>query len=275
MPFPTDKSVKLNPLSNSYENNEIEKEFKQIFIALFSKIEGNYFDASVMANPQLGSLFLAKKMLAYNGLSVLNSSATEDELKYILKMWLGRNSAKRGLELVRSYLQVLYPNSVEINQLMQDINSPYTQNTFYATDLNKNDIDKYLTSRVEFNLDNANTENIQSYLARVFTDILPARIVPVFKTFGNFDVIAGTIETLAPNIERKIRDINALVINELNPFMLFYEHDTLPAYSLINGLIIYNNVVLDAIDTGRLILDGSWTIKNIGQLPDFTLTVSN
>jgi len=57
--------------------------------------------------------------------------------------------------------------------------------------------------------------------------------------------------------------------------MLFYEHDTLPAYSLINGLIIYNNVVLDAIDTGRLILDGSWTIKNIGQLPDFTLTVSN
>jgi len=145
-------SVKLNPLSNSYENNEIEKEFKQIFIALFSKIEGNYFDASVMANPQLGSLFLAKKMLAYNGLSVLNSSATEDELKYILKMWLGRNSAKRGLELVRSYLQVLYPNS---------------ENTFYATDLNKNDIDKYLTSRVEFNLDNANTENIQSYLALI------------------------------------------------------------------------------------------------------------
>jgi len=302
MPFPIDKSVVLSPLINSFENNQIESEFKAMFMALFSKLSSQYFDATVQATPQLGSSSLVKNMLAYNGLSVLNSSMSEDELKYILKMWLGNNSARRGLTLIKSYLQVLYPNSIEINQLMQLNNLDYGTGNIYATDRNIHDTDKFLTSRVEFNLENASIENIQSNLSRLFNDILPAKFVPVFKVFGSFEVIVGEVEVLALDIYLTIKDINPLILSEINPFNLLHETVDFPAYSLsefnrklivdgfwfisdINSIsllsdtnngkkvIIDNHTVLDVMDTGRLVLDDNWTISENIRTPDFSMVV--
>jgi len=114
----------LKPLVNSWEDNGFERDIKQVFIDLFENyIRRQERDANVYGVPHLGSFNLVSRHVERDGLALLNNS-DEPAMRYLFKAWKARNP-KNGLHFLRTYLQLLWPNSWELDQQWQDKNEPY------------------------------------------------------------------------------------------------------------------------------------------------------
>jgi len=260
----------LNELSNSFTENNIETDLKQLFLFIFDLfLSSKTSNVLVSANPQLGSVDFVKRYMSFYGITLVNSTLLEDDFKYILKSWTGKNNKVRGLGFLRTYLQVAYPNQVIINQLTQSKAVEYPLKTYYLNDT-IDDNDKFLTSRVEFDLNNIVDFLSEKSIKNIIGSILPARFVPVFKSWRDITVDMFKVETLALDVSYKVSVNSTLKISELNPFRLLSESNLIPKYRLFNGVIIDSGQLLTVSKAGRLLLNGDWKIPS-HKKPQFTL----
>lgn len=114
----------LAPLKKSWEWNAFEHDVKEVFIDLFEEyLRKQEREANVYGMPHLGSFELVSRHVERDGLSLLNNE-DEPAMRYLFKAWKSRNP-KRGLHFLRTYLQLLWPDSWEVDQQWQDKNEPY------------------------------------------------------------------------------------------------------------------------------------------------------
>lgn len=159
----------LKPLQASHEDNGLEADLKRILIDLYdANIRALDDEINVYGMPHLGPFGLIERLVTADGL-VLIRQGDEAGLRYLWKAWRHLNP-ERGLHFLRTYLQVLWPDAAEVNQLWQKKSEPYPNalktdgELTYSTD---SPDDYFLTSRILVDLD---------------TDIIPDRIIKALRS---------------------------------------------------------------------------------------------
>lgn len=162
------------PLALSHEADDLETELKQLFMEMFeTHIRADERYVNVLGMPQHGPRELIEDSLANDGLSIYRGADVASGAgSYLLRAWRSHNP-KRGLHLLKTYLQLLWPNVWKAEQMWQDKAEPYPT-ALAPTDEGNH----FLTSRVNVALPSRVTSGgdlnaIQSGLRAS----LPARIV--------------------------------------------------------------------------------------------------
>ena len=217
------------PLQNSFAENQIEQELKGLFFDLFGTVSSQTFDASVMGAAHLGSFELVRQMVNHDGLILMPGDREEAATRYLYRAWRSGDIQKRGLHFLRTYLQMLFPNACEVNQLWHSEEYPYPSALFSEQPVaawwlhqvgepglkldgswglgrrieGVEESRKYrragmsgmwLTSRVEISLDLGIEVQSVSRLLQIIRSVIPARLVPAFVFWLNtvIDVRART-----------------------------------------------------------------------------------
>ena len=116
----------LLPLYYSAEDDVVERELKYMLMSLFEGIvrPGERY-VNAMGMPQHGPRELVDASLAADGLSIYRGARdAHDSGAYLLRAWRARNP-KRGTHLLKTYLQLFWPNAWEVHQMWQDKSLPY------------------------------------------------------------------------------------------------------------------------------------------------------
>lgn len=115
----------LEPLVKQQEYDQLESEWRQIFITVFEQtLAPKMRDLLTYGSPHLGSLDVMKQFTTYEGLSSLRSDVYNYRLSYLLKAWRAKNP-KRGFHFLHTFLQMLYPNNFNVLQMWQQTDQPY------------------------------------------------------------------------------------------------------------------------------------------------------
>ena len=134
--------VRLDPLSKSHRDDQLEDDIYKVFQSIFEKYIRPYErDLNVHAVPHLGSFDLVSRSVEKDGLSLINNDE-ESVMRYLYKAWKARNP-KRGLSFVKLYLRLLFGGNADIYQMWQRKGLPYPE---YL--IESDDGDSFLTSRV-------------------------------------------------------------------------------------------------------------------------------
>lgn len=185
----------LIPLESSFAVNEQEKELKDLFIAVFrAYLSSQAHDVNVSGCAHLGSFDSIKKTINADGLTILQGDREEYATRYLYRAWQARDTNGRGMHFLRTYLQLLFPNTCQVAQLWQAKNKPYPQDLHSVLEMDSEgnywepDPENYwLTSRVEIALDLTVTTRSILTLTNIFRSILPARLVPQFRFWLRFE----------------------------------------------------------------------------------------
>lgn len=212
---------RLSPLEGSFAENEVEADLKKLFLDLFgANLAGDSFDANVLGAAHLGSLDLVRKAVNTDGLVLLQGDREEAATRYLYRAWKSGDVQGRGLHFLRTYLQMLFPNECEVEQLWHDKESPYptalytTKPSFAwwlhqvgepgvkldgtwglgrriegADESRANRVvdtsGMFLTSRIMISLGfDVNTQSVAK-LIQIIRDVIPARLLPVFRFWLN------------------------------------------------------------------------------------------
>ncbi len=143
----------LAPLVNSCEADSVEAELKELFIHLFEQElrSGERF-INTLGMPHLGTSDQVEQSLALDGLSIYRGAAAAGGAgAYLLRCWRAHNP-RRGLALLKTYLQLLWPNVWTATQMWQDKSVPYPDGLAAEDGGNH-----FLTSRVHVSLPSRST----------------------------------------------------------------------------------------------------------------------
>ncbi len=120
----------LAPLEHSGSSNEFEEQFRLFVLDMFSELlSTSVFDANVLGAPHLGSFDLVRREVNSDGLVLLQGDREESSTRYVYRTWRARNGQGRGLHFLRSYLQLLFPNVWEIEQVWCSTDDAYPEST--------------------------------------------------------------------------------------------------------------------------------------------------
>lgn len=164
----------LAPLRHSAEFDEIERDLKAIFIAVFEeKIRPRERELNLYGMPHLGGITLLEQFLKLDGLAAVRRDVRQ--IRFLMRVWRGRN-AKRGLRFLRSYLQIIFPNEWAVYQLWH----PQGSIAHYPRDctLDTGLLDHVLTSRVRVGIHVAvaSAADVQM-TGRALRSVLAARLL--------------------------------------------------------------------------------------------------
>lgn len=162
------------PLVGSHEADDLERELKGLFIYLFETlIRSDERYANVLGMPHHGPRELIEASLAADGLSIYRGAeAASGAGAYLLRAWRAHNP-KRGLALLKTYLQLLWPNVWKADQMWQDKDEDYPTALVPADGGNH-----FLTSRVNVALPARVTSGGDLYSIQAgLRASLPARMV--------------------------------------------------------------------------------------------------
>lgn len=220
--FPNAQLPKLFPLDASHAANELEAELKALTLELFEKLCAKQaFDANVTGMAHLSSFDQVRRLVNQDGLALLPGASEEAATRYLYRAWKSRGENGRGLHFLRTYLQMLFPNQCEVEQLWHDKSLPYSTAAFAnapvfswwlnylgkpglkidgtwqvgqripeaaeETHSRTPDVSgMFLTSRIlitlGFDVETTNT----SRLLHIIRQVIPARFVPLFKFWLRF-----------------------------------------------------------------------------------------
>lgn len=162
----------LQPLVNSHEADQVEAELKALFIRLFEQhIRPSERRVFTLGAPHLGPFDQVEQAVKAEGLALIRQGEPE-AMRTIFKAWRGLNP-KRGLHMLRLYLQLMWPNSWTMNQMWQLKTGTYP-NELSPTDGGNH----FLTSRVAVKI-NANITDGADVAAVLpaMRSVLPARLL--------------------------------------------------------------------------------------------------
>jgi len=172
----------LAPLAASFTENPVEDDLKWLFIDLFIEhLADDTFDANVLGAAHLGSFELVRRAINSDGLVLIQGDREAPATRYLYRAWNARNNEGRGLHFLRTYLQMLYPGQWDVEQLVQEKNTPYPTALSPATGSKTDWEHVYLTSRIRIYLDYGARAHAISRLANIIQKTIPARLVPEFK----------------------------------------------------------------------------------------------
>jgi hypothetical protein len=181
----------LTALERSHSVNDVEKQLKQLFIAIFDDLLLDKFtDASYLGAPTHASFEQLKISAAFSGLEHITTGLTKVQLQHLYKIWSTRNQ-DRGFYFFNAILQAFFPNRFTIAQVWHSKALTYPSNPLPA-----NDPDAFLTSRINITIFDLDGNIIDSpKLRRMATHILPARIVPIFVVNTSLDELPNNGKT--------------------------------------------------------------------------------
>lgn len=183
----------LIPLRLSHEADAVEADLKQMVIDLFGQsLRPTERAVNVYGMPHLGPFDLIERIVNSDGLGLYRR---EDEaaMRYLFKAWRARNP-RRGLTFLRTYLQLLWPNEHECEQLWQSKADPYPTNLVSRDEIAaaNPDATHYLTCRVRVAINEL--DEVGEGLRRVLPSlhaVVPARFVLLISVNRDFESIGA------------------------------------------------------------------------------------
>lgn len=176
------KLPELTPLKNSFAVDAVEEQLRDMFIKVFDTyIASDFHDINVLGAAHLGSLDLVRRVINFDGLVLISNNREEPNTRRLYRAWKAGALQGRGLHFLRAYLQLLFPNSWTISQMMQVKALPYPT-ALYPSENFVNDPTMFLTSRIQIAVaaDNENAGSIGK-IAGIIKDVIPARMLPEIR----------------------------------------------------------------------------------------------
>lgn len=174
-PVTAQDSPDLAPLRASHEADQVEAELKALFMEMLAEfVRPAERVVNTAGTPHLGPFSQIERAVKNEGLA-LYRRPDESAMRYLFRAWRARNP-KRGLHMLRTYLQLLWPNGWTVEQLHQLKAADYPEALSQTPAA-----DKFLTSRVRVAIESPNTTG-DDVLAAVpaLRSVVPARIVLMF-----------------------------------------------------------------------------------------------
>ena len=185
MDFPNAQLPSLIPLKNSsaQSNIDTENELRNLFVQLFNDfLSSDTFDANVLGMMHLGSLDLVRKAVNKDGLVLLAGTREETATRYLYRAWQSKNNQGRGLHFLRTYLQLLFPNASQVEQMAQDKDYPYPTKLIPLTVANSG---YYSTSRIRVLIDHQKVTTQQlERMTPILRSVIAARLLLEIGTFS-------------------------------------------------------------------------------------------
>lgn len=166
----------LIPLQRSAEYDEIEAEFKALFISLYKKrIDAQVMEANTLGMPHLGPDSFISRGLNNDGLALLNETAT-DKTRMLFMGWRYLNP-QRGTNFLRFYLRALFGDVFTIDQLWCRKDGIYPVDVMSETEIQVAGLelaDFFLTSRLRVDIE---TEIVPERILKAARSAIAARFV--------------------------------------------------------------------------------------------------
>jgi hypothetical protein len=144
--------ARLYPLRQSAEGRTVESELKALFIHLYEqRLLEKADDLNVYGAAHLGSFALVERFVKADCLALLRNN-DDGAMRYLYRAWRARNHG-RGLHFLRTYLQLLWPDAWELDQLWQDKDQAYPTALIPAPAPNVAPPNHYLTSRLRVGIE--------------------------------------------------------------------------------------------------------------------------
>lgn len=194
----------LAPLANSHEADAIEAAVKSIFMEVFEELLREKFNrVNLYGMAHRADDETVERFSKQDGIAIYRANS-EAFLRELYRAWRGQNP-RRGLEFLKLYLQLIFPNQWECHQMWQRTLGTYP----YALLEDELPGASFLTSRVAVSIDSPSisesillqkiTPALRSVIAAKFVLLIRAtnqftgQLVIGSKAFsGNAAVYSGT-----------------------------------------------------------------------------------
>jgi len=198
--FPESKLPELAPLKESFTVDKSEEELKALFLDVFGQtLAAPLFDLNVTGMAVCGSFDLVRRFINTDGLVLPRGDGEEVNTRHIFRAWNARELQGRGLQFLKTYLQVLFPNQIAVRQQWQVKDRPYPTALFTEDDWLIRPIDPetmFLTSRIQIAIDLTIANKILTTFIPVIRSVVPARFVPTIQYNLTADIGPLTYELL-------------------------------------------------------------------------------
>lgn len=159
----------LKPLQLSAEYDNLEAEFKALFLSLYRKRLGApVADANTLGMPHLGPDTFISRGLSNDGLALLNDT-TNTKTRMLFKAWRYLNP-QRGTKFLEFYLRALFGDVFTIDQMWCKKAGQYPVDIMSEAEMlaaGEKEADWFLTSRLRVDIE---------------TEIVPERILKAART---------------------------------------------------------------------------------------------
>lgn len=161
--------MELMPLVRSAEFDDVEAEFKALFMSLYQEHIGDQVDeVALYGMPHIGPDSLVERGLVVDGLAVLRTT-TMDQIRHLFHAWRYRNP-QRGTQFLAAYLHTLFGPVFTIDQLWCKKAGTYPVDLMSEAEMlaaGEKEADYFLTSRLRVDIE---------------TEIVPVRILKAART---------------------------------------------------------------------------------------------
>lgn len=173
--------MKLTPLIKSAEADEVEAEFKQLFLRLYQQRVAPSVNAiNLYGMPMLGDTSLLERYISIDGLAVLRTT-TVDEIRHLFHAWR-YNNPQRGTAFLKAYLNALFGPVYTVSQLWCPIKGRYPDDAVSEEEIasiGANKADYFLTSRLRVDIE---TKVVPERILRAALSAVAARFVLELRT---------------------------------------------------------------------------------------------
>jgi len=192
-PLAVQDAPDLGPLRASHEADQLEAELKALFMDLFGQyVRPGLAALSTVGAPHLGDLDQLERAVKTDGLA-LQRAGSEGAMRYLHKAFRARNP-KRGLHMLRAYVQVLFGSNWTMDQMWQAAGAVYPEDLSPTQEPGR-----FLTSRVHLEVVTSSSLGRPELLAQSLRSVIPARIVlqvslrslPIESTLQMACVVSG------------------------------------------------------------------------------------
>jgi hypothetical protein len=162
----------LQPMANSHAANPVEEELRALFIELWQTwIRPADARIFTTGTPHLGPFEQVEQAVKAEGLALVRKT-DEAPMRYVYRSWRARNP-KRGLHMLRVYLQMLWPNAWTMNQMWAPVAGSYPAGLVKADGGSH-----FLTSRVQVSINGDTSDGSDvAQVAGALRSVVPARIL--------------------------------------------------------------------------------------------------
>jgi hypothetical protein len=168
--------MELLPLKRSAVFDDVEREFKALFIQLYKdNISDGVNELALYGMPHLGSTAIIERYVSNDGLAVLRTTTVE-QVRHLFHAWRYRNP-QRGTAFLAAYLNALFGQVYTISQLWCSKTGTYPDDCLSKEEVTAagGDFDDYfLTSRLRVDIE---TEIVPSRILRATRTAVAARFV--------------------------------------------------------------------------------------------------
>ena len=168
--------MELLPLVRSAEFDDVEAEFKALFISLYKEhVDAQVSEVALYGMPHIGPDSLVERSLSGDGLAVLRTT-TMDQIRHLFHAWRYRNP-QRGTTFLAAYLNTLFGPVFTIDQLWCKKAGEYPVDVMTHAEMliaGQAEADYFLTSRLRVDIE---TEMVPERILKAAKTALAARFV--------------------------------------------------------------------------------------------------